>query len=388
MSKSMVIKGGDVLLPTGQSEKRDILIEDGIISRIHSDLNAVEQIDASGAYVLPGLVDLHTHGMCFEATTTGSIENYAALEAERGATSLYPAMFGPPEDSAEHMRRHRRETDEFRELPQIKGFRLESPYLAYTGAGLTGDLAPITDDTTNLLLDAGGGLVKIWDISPELPGAIDLIRRLSRDGIVCSFAHTRANIEECRGGVEAGARLVTHLFNTFLVPELVDPGVYPVGIVDYLLVEDRMVCEIVGDSLHAHPLLVEKAFRCKTSDRLVFVSDSNVGSGLPPGQYTLPRGWGNVMIQGPNKGLRIINRGMILAGSAISPIDIFRNVVRIFGKDMATASQVCSRNPARLMGLSTGEVAEGLDADLILLDQDLELLCTIAAGRMVYKKED
>ena len=116
-------------------------------------------------------------------------------------------------------------------------------------------------------------------------------------------------------------------------------------IIDYLVVEDRLVCEIVGDGLHAHPLLVEKAFRCKSVDRRVLVSDSNVGSGLAPGRYTLPRGWGDVVIQGPNKGIRLIDRDMALAGNAISPIDIYRNVVRIFGKNIATARRVpaCSR---------------------------------------------
>jgi N-acetylglucosamine-6-phosphate deacetylase len=164
-----------------------------------------------------------------------------------------------------------------------------------------------------------------------------------------------------------------------------DPGVYPAGLTDYLLVEDRLVCEIIGDGTHVHPLLVEITLRCKTPQRVAFVTDSNYGAGLPPGRYTTPK-WGNIMIDGSNNGVRLCDRGMELAGSALSPIHSFRNVLHLFGKDLAVASQVCSATPARLLGLNKGEIAVGRDADLIVLDQELELLCTIAAGDVVYQR--
>ena len=98
----------------------------------------------------------------------------------------------------------------------------------------------------------------------------------------------------------------------------------------------------------------------------------------------MPGDWGNVMIQGPNDGVRLVDRDMVLAGSALTPIDSFRNVVRLFGKGIATASHVWSRNPARTMGLNKGEIAVGKDADLIVLDESLDLLYTIVGGKIVY----
>ena len=151
----------------------------------------------------------------------------------------------------------------------------------------------------------------------ELEHAPTLIRRLSRDGIVCSMAHTAATIEQARVAVAAGARMVTHLFDTFLMPDFSDPGVYPAGLTDYLLTEDRLVCEIIPDGTHVHPLLVEKTFRCKPDNRLVFVTDSNNGAGLPPGEYELPRSWGRVRIDDRMTGCGWLNATMYFAAARL-----------------------------------------------------------------------
>ena len=182
---------------------------------------------------------------------------------------------------------------------------MESPYLARTGAGLDKDLGHITPEFTSLLLDAGGGHIKIWDVSPELDSAPEVIELLSQRGIICSIAHTRATMKEGQIAVDAGARLVTHLFDVFELPEDKGTGVYPHGLVDYLLIEDRVTCEIIGDGTHVPDILVEKAFRCKPPDKLAFVTDSNFGAGLPSGQYEAGGSWGRVQIDGPNNGVRM-----------------------------------------------------------------------------------
>jgi len=184
--------------------------------------------------------------------------------------------------------------------------------------------------------------------------------------------------------VDAGARLVTHLFDTFAMPPMTDLGVYPAGLTDYLLLEDRVACEIIPDGTHVPPLLVEKTFRCKPPGGLVFITDGNFGAGLPPGDYELPQAWGRVRIRSPYDGIRLIDRGMELASSALSPIDAFRAAVRLFGKDLAAASRVCARNPARLLGLNKGEIAVGRDADLLLLDADLQVRTTLVGGATVF----
>ena len=384
---SLTIKNGRVLLPNGLIENCDVLIEGKQIKQVGTNIPSDgPTIDAGGSYVLPGLIDIHTHGMGHESTSEGSLKEYAKLCTSYGATTLYPTLFSSADRTVQQLKRHLAETNDLRDTPQVAGFRLESPYLAYTGGGTSKDLAPITDENTKMMLDAGAGHIKIWDISPELPGACDLIRQLTAQGIVASMAHTHATIDEAKAAVDAGLKLATHLFNTFVMPEWAEGGVYGVGLVDYLLIEDRVTCEIIGDGTHVKPILVEKAFRCKPNDGIVFVTDSNMGAGLPPGRYSLPGGWGDVMIDGSNNGVRLIDRDMGLAGSALTPIDGFRNAIRLFGADIARANHLCSTSPARLLGLNKGEIAVGKDADIIILNDDLELLRAIVQGAELFTK--
>lgn len=380
----LVIRNGRVLLADGSLRQTDLAIAGGRISVIEPGLRAVREFDAAGSYVLPGLIDLHTHGIGFESCSSDTLFAYAALEAAHGCTTFFPTLFAAPEVEIELMLRHRRASDDLRALPQVGGFRLESPYLGYAGGGLSKDTAPIAETTTEALLAAGGGHIRIWDLSPELPGALEAIALLSARGVVCSLAHTSATIEQARAAVDAGARLVTHLFDTFVLPEMTLAGVYPAGLTDYLLLEDRVVCEIIGDGLHVHPLLVEKTLRCKPPHGVAFITDSNVGAGLPPGRYALPNDWGTAAIGGPNDGVRLVDRNMDLAGSALTPLDVFANAVRLFGKDIVTASRLCSAAPARLLGLNKGELTIGRDADVIVLDAGLCLRCTVAGGAVVY----
>ena len=383
-SHSLIICNGRVLMSDGSLRTTSVLIRDGRITAIGAEQSADTILDAAGNYVLPGLIDIHTHGIG-EDSAIGSLPHYAAREAVAGATTFFPTLFGPPAETCAHLQRHLRETDNLRRVPQVGGFRLESPYLADASAGLPRDCAPITPKLTERLWQAGEGHIRIWDLSPELPGAAEAIRQLSRLGVVCSLAHTTATIEQARAAVEAGARLVTHLFDVFPMPPMTELGVYPAGLTDYLLMEDRVVCEIIPDGTHVPPLLVEKTFRCKPPDGLVFITDSNYGSGLPPGEYDLPQAWGRVKITSPYDGIRLMDRAMELASSALTPVDAFRSAVQRFGKDLATASRVCSRNPARLLGLNKGEIAVGRDGDLVILDSALCVQTTIAGGVVIYR---
>lgn len=383
---SLAIINAKILLTSGRMIPGCLTITNGRITRIGRANRTAAALDVKGAYVIPGFIDIHTHGIG-RCSTNGDLRAYAELEATCGTTAFYPSFFGPVDETIAHLERHLKETDNLRAVPQVVGFRLESPYLARIGAGRHKDLAPIRASTTRRLLRAGGGWIKIWDISPELRGAPAAVRDLSRAGVVCSIAHTQCTIPEAQATVAAGMRLVTHLFDTFVIPPQTDPGVTPAGLVDYLLVEDRVACEIIADGMHVPALNVEKTLRCKPAGGVIFVTDSNFGAGLKPGTYTLPQGWGRVKIDGPNNGVRIIHRGMGLAGSALTPIDSFRNAIRLFHMSMPTASRLCSYNPARLLGLNKGEIAIGRDADLVVLSPKLDVLHTVVGGKIVFSRQ-
>jgi N-acetylglucosamine-6-phosphate deacetylase len=380
----MLVKGGRVLLPNGEMRKCDLAAEAGVISAVGENVGGGKSLDLDGAYVFPGLIDIHTHGIGFNFLGECPLSDYAELEAKYGATSVFATLFDSPDNIEASLRRYVKDLESPRLAKQIPGFRLESPYLARTGAGQSKHLAPISQDITDRLLNAGQGHVKIWDISPDLDGAPEAISYLTRKGVLCTMAHTQASIPQAKLAVDAGMGSVTHLFDTFVVPEMVDPGVYPAGLIDYLLVEDRLVCEIVADGTHVHPLLVEQALRCKSTWRIAFVTDSNLGAGLPSGRYNIAD-WGEAEVNGANNGVRLVARDMGLAGSALTPVDAFRNAIRLFGLSFGEAARVCSETPARLLGLNKGTISVGKDADLTVLDENLEVLYTIAGGEVIYK---
>ena len=240
--------------------------------------------NGEGLYALPGLIDLHTHGLKTVSVQDGSLREYSRLQLEQGVTACVATLYGSPETNRLRMIEGMKETDDLRQTPNVLGFRPEIMYVAKTGAGSARSLSRIDQAITEGLYAAAKGRIPVWDVSPELDGAVPFIRWAVRQRIVASLAHTRATVEQTRQAIDAGLQLVTHLYDTFDTAVQTDPGVYPAGLTDYLQIEDRVTVEIVPDGVHVHPYLVEKTFRCKGPQRVVFVTDSLRGSGNPPGR--------------------------------------------------------------------------------------------------------
>jgi len=383
----MVIRGATVLHVDRLEAEMDLRIADGRILEVDPRLETAageERFEAEGLLALPGLIDIHTHGLRSESVQDGSLREYGRMQLEQGVTACVPTLYGPPQTNRRRMREAMRETDDLKLTPNILGFRPEIMYVAKTGAGSAASLSAIQQDTTLALYEAAKGRIPIWDVSPELDGAIPFIRWAVGKGIVVSLAHTRATVEQARRAVDAGLSLVTHLYDTFDLAEQTDPGVYPAGLTDYLLVEDRVTVEIIPDGVHVHPLLVEKTLRCKGLERVALVTDSLRGSGNPPGVYDGLAAGERIAVT-PDRGMRRVSDDA-LSGSCLTHLQSFRNAVRLFGRSVREASILCSRNQARLLGLPKGCLAAGLEADLILLDERLELVATFLAGRAVYQR--
>jgi N-acetylglucosamine-6-phosphate deacetylase len=382
----MIIRKATVLHADRLEPGADVRLAEGRIQAVGRDLEAApgEQVlEADGLLALPGLIDLHTHGLKSVSVQDGSLVEYARLQLEQGVTTCVPTLYGSPETNRRRLLEAMAETRDLKDTPNILGFRPEIMYVTKTGAGSAGSLSGIDPATTEALYAAAKGRIPIWDVSPELAGAIPFIRWARNQGIVVSLAHTGAGVEQTRAGVDAGLSLVTHFYDTFDVARQADPGVYPAGVTDYVQIEDRLSVEIIPDGVHVHPVLVEKTLRCKGLERVVFVTDSLRGSGNPPGVYDGLAADEKIEVT-PDRGMRRLSDDA-LSGSCLTHLLSFRNAVRMFGKSLREASILCSRNPARLLGLNKGLLAAGMDADLILLNQNLELAATVLAGEVVYR---
>ena len=168
----MLIKNGTILHHDRLEAGRDLRVEGSRIALIGSGLrpdSGERVIDATGCHVLPGLIDLHNHGVRHVMAQYDSLVEYSRLVAAEGVTACVPTLLGSPRENAEVMRKGLAETDGFRRTPNLIGFRPEITYLAKTGAGSADSLTRITPETTEALHAASQGTIRIWDISPSWP---------------------------------------------------------------------------------------------------------------------------------------------------------------------------------------------------------------------------
>jgi len=259
---------------------------------------------------------------------------------------------------------------------RMPGLHLEGPLLATARAGAHDRTAiagaQVTlDDALEPLLAAGA--VRVVTVAPERPGALGLIRRLRDAGITVALGHTDATFDQALAGIEAGATLVTHLYNAMRGFHHRDPGM-----VGAALVDDRVTVALIADGVHAHGAAMNLALRAKGARAIALVSDAVAAAGCPPGAYFL-------------SGTRVFSDGHAarladgtLAGSASTLDAGVRMMVSQGGARLEEALTMASEVPARLIGAPANNIAPGLPADLVLWDNDLQVQATYVGGSRVY----
>jgi N-acetylglucosamine-6-phosphate deacetylase len=222
------------------------------------------------------------------------------------------------------------------------------------------------------LAAAGRGTVRSVTLAPELPGALDLLRDVLDAGAVAAVGHTDATCDEAAAAVDAGATLTTHLFNGMRPVHHREPGAALAAL------ESAAACEVINDGVHLHPAVVRLAAR--TAARLVLVTDAMDAAGVGDGDYVL--GGQAVRVSGGQARLR--GSGS-LAGSTLTMDAALRRAVLDVGLSVEAAAAAASTNPATVLGIENrcGAVAAGLDADLVVLDDDFRVLRVMAQGAWV-----
>jgi N-acetylglucosamine-6-phosphate deacetylase len=254
----------------------------------------------------------------------------------------------------------------------IAGVHLEGPFLASARCGAQRPESLLMPDPLVLrkLLEAGQGSVRTVTIAPELPGALRLIAELVESGVVAAVGHTDASYDEAAAGFAAGATLATHLFNAMGSIKQREPGPSVAAL------DAGVAVEMINDGVHVHDALIRLVGR--TSPRaLAFITDAISATGVGDGRYTL--GEQAVVVRDGAARLSTSDR---LAGSTLTMDEAVRRAVVTVGLPMETASASASGNPARVLGVSdrTGSIAAGLDADLVVLDDDLAVRRVMVRG--------
>ena len=370
----MVI-GNATLFVNGAFQSGSITFEHGVITGIEA-ADVPCDVDAKGMYLVPGFVDVHTHGSVNQDFSDGNPDGLPAMSryyAQHGVTSflattmtlkeevLTPAMktiagFQRPVDGA-----------------KCAGIHLEGPFLSYAkrGAQAAENLHKPDAAMFHRLNEASGGQVKLVTVAPEEEGAIPFIEEVSKTCTV-SIGHTTASYETACAAYQAGASHATHLFNgmpSFLHRE---PGVIGAAF------DCGATVELICDGLHIHPAVI-RATHQLFGDHLVIISDSLRCAGMPDGEYEL----GGQPIE-MKQGKATLKGSDTLAGSSSNLLQELKNVVA-FGLPLEAALTAVTLSPAKAVRLDhqIGSLAVGKQADLVLLDSELNLHSVYVDGTQV-----
>ncbi|NMA42261.1 MAG: amidohydrolase family protein [Oligosphaeraceae bacterium] len=320
--------------------------------------------------IIPGFIDLHFHGLGpYGTESLDSLRGIAEFAPRTGTTGICPAV--SPDRWEKLLACVQNGAILAKSEPvgaHFLGTHLEGPFIAPEAKGGMNEqyLRAASISELEALLEAAEGTVRVLTLSPEIAGAMELIRLACSRDVQVSIGHTHCTLEQFSQAVSAGARQVCHLFDTF-EGRTVQGGVSQPCLADAVLLDDRVFVEIIVDGHHVPPMLIELARRCAGAARIIAITDCTQGTGLPDGVYRKSDG----------REFRLTNGGVCrltdgsnnIVGSCLTMDAAFRNLTGKFGFSIPEASLMLSGNPARALKAHdrTGELRVGLQADITVL---------------------
>ncbi len=329
--------------------------------------------------IAPGYIDLQVNGGfgVEVGADPKAILHLSSILPSTGVTAFLPTVVSSTADF--YPRAFRAFQEAINEAGATPlGMHTEGPFLSpeRSGAHSRAAVEAASRQALSSLLDSD--VLRLVTIAPEVPGGLDYIRRFRERGVVVSLGHTNATYEEFIEGVDAGASLVTHLYSAMSPFRHREPGA-----VGAALLDDRTTVALIADGVHTHPASLQLALRCKGADRVALVTDAIAGAGMASGVYRLQ----GRAIHVTGETSRLADG--TLAGSGLTLDKAVRYMVDLAGARVADALRMASEVPARILGLDDqkGRLKAGFDADLVLLDADLEVQATFVAGKLFYQRD-
>lgn len=386
----MIIKNIKVYTEDKTFADGKIIIREGVFEEViigqttasDLELQDTEIVDGKGCYAIPGLIDMHFHGCMgddFCDGTKEAIARIAEYEASIGVTAMAPATMTLPVEELEQILKVAAEYKKgATKGADLIGINMEGPFISSAKKGAQDEKNMILCDTEvcQRFLNASDGLVKFVGIAPEeSENSLEFIEKM-KDKVNISLAHTNADYDTAKAAFDAGANHAVHLYNAMPAFTHREPGV--VGAVS----DSRHVtAELICDGVHIHPSTVRATFKMMGENRMILISDSMRATGMPEGQYTL----GGLDVNVVGNRATLVSDGA-LAGSVTNLMDCMRTAVKKMGIPLETAVACATMNPAKSLGEYDryGSISKGKKANVVLLDEELDLQMVVKDGE-IYK---
>ena len=396
MTTSTYLINGIVITPYREIPAAGLKVTDGKIETVltagtFKGIPGARIVDLGGRYISPGFIDIHVHGggnADVMDKSPQALIDMATAHAAGGTTGIVPTTLAASVDEIYVVIDCYNEAK--REIPagaKLLGLHLEGPYFAPGESGAQDPRYIKNPDPREYLslLDYSRDILRV-SAAPEVPGGLALGNELRRRGILAAAAHTEATYDDMVRALEAGYTHATHLYSSMKGVHRVD--LYRVaGGVEAAYLLDEMTVELIADGKHLPAALLKLAYRIKGPSRIALVTDAMRAAGMPEGEYTL----GGKESGRPCRvedGVAKMPDRTAFAGSVATANLLVRNMVELADAPLCEAVRMMTLTPARLLGLAgrKGMLAPGMDADLVVFDENLEIFLTMVEGRVVYSR--
>ncbi|AKX34048.1 N-acetylglucosamine-6-phosphate deacetylase [Spiroplasma litorale] len=382
----MIIKNAKIVLENKIINNGWLEIEDGIIKKINEGSYDADGLDLKGNWLLPGFIDCHVHGgygVDFETGTLEGFETFSRKVVQEGITSY---VQGSVTNSLDNNLNYMKQFSLFMNKKNISGAKclgihLEGPFISpeKKGAHELSLLEPPNISTLKLLIDASNNNIKIVTYAPDLQDG-NFTKYLLDNNIIPSAGHTNISFSECEKDYKIGFRHITHLFNGMSGVSQYEPG-----LASFSLYKDDILCEVISDGIHINPDTLKLIYKIKGPEGICIITDAMNAKGLNDGEYKL----GNLEVI--KKGMKVsLKDSGVLAGAGATYDHNVRTFFNSIGNiKMNELIKMTSINISKQLNIfdKTGSIDINKKADLVVLDDQLNILKTIVEGRILYESK-
>jgi N-acetylglucosamine-6-phosphate deacetylase len=385
---AILFNNAKVITPTASWENGWLLVEGKSIQAIGSgtapSFEVFETIDCAGLTLLPGFIDVHVHGAVGYEVMDASPDEIRAMAqfyARHGVTSYLPTTW------TESREKIMAALELIAELkgPQpdgatILGVHLEGPYFDGSKRGAQREEHIRRAEREEALAFLDIGIIRLLSLAPEYRENWWLIEECRRRGVTVSAAHSSATHDQMNVGIDLGITHATHTFNAMTSIHHREPG----G-AGAILTRHEVYCELIADNIHVHPTVMQILYACKGVDRMVLITDAVRVAGMTDGEYAMD-----------DDRIVIVKDGRVqlpdgtLAGSTLTMDRSLHNFMKATGEPIEKVWQTSSLNAARSLNIANykGSLEVGKDADIVMVDDDINVYLTVAEGKIVYRKDN